>query len=95
MIFPGISAIRRTNDRHPDVGLTTAGFAALLLIIGLGSRQATGLVIGTPNVNHVGGRHGQLDKLGSLNEYEEGNTRRTVPEDGTFCYSKEPLSLEA
>jgi len=95
MIFPGISATRRTNGRFLDVGLTTAGFAALLLIIGLGSQQANGFVIGTHN---AGGQHGkfvEIDKLGPLKEYKEEHIGRTEPHDGTFCYRRESLPLAA
>jgi len=87
MIFPGISAVRRTNDRHPDVGLTTVGFAALLLIIGLGSQQANGFVVGPQNVNQADGRQSvDIDKLKPLKEYKEDNNRGAVSVDGTFCF---------
>lgn len=88
MIFSGIPVIRRTNNRHLDASLATAGFAALLLIIGLGSRQANGFVIGHHNLNHAGGGHGEfvdIDKLKPLKEYKEEHIRRVVPEDGTFA----------
>ncbi|KAF8415707.1 hypothetical protein BGX38DRAFT_1166547 [Terfezia claveryi] len=80
MIFPGISAIRRTNDRNPNLGVTTAGIATLLLVIGLGSRQATGFVIGTNDVNH-GGRHGKFVDIDKLKPLKGEHTRRAMPVD--------------